>query len=370
VAPHRAGQPADVPHQRLRNQRIGAAAFDQPAAVVSWFGAVQAQDYDAAKWALGLRLRAPTADAIEEAVTAGAILRTHLLRPTWHFVTPADIRWLLALTGPRVDARNQPWYRSLELDSAALSRGIGILTKVLEGGNQATRAELASALHAGGIATDNPVRLACIVMHAELTGIICSGPRRGKQFTYMLLEERVPPSRRLERDEALAALVGRYFTSHGPATLRDFTWWSGLTMTDAKAGLEALRGQLVCESFDGKDYWRPASPSAPPSDPASAYLLPNFDEYMVAYADRTALVDAAHAEHLKARGGGLSNSIVLDCRVIGTWQRSTKQGTVHVTASPFAAMDEADEMAIRAAAEQYGRFLQLPVRLLAGAVAN
>ena len=206
-----------------------------------WLGAVQAQDYHGAKWALALRTRGVDSAALDRAFDAGAFLRTHVMRPTWHFVAPEDLRWLLALTGPRVHAVNAHPYRAFELDAPLFRRAHALLTRALRGGRSLTRLELATALEAGGIAARGQ-RLAYIVMHAEIDALVCSGPMRGKQHTYMLLEERVPPAPALARDEALATLARRYFTSHGPATAHDFAWWSGLTVADAREGV-ALAGR-------------------------------------------------------------------------------------------------------------------------------
>src|SRR6266516_4352031 len=205
----------EIAHQRIHNQLITHQTFEKVGDVLRWLGAVQAQDYAAAKWALGLRMQNSTDDMIEQAFTDGTILRTHVMRPTWHFVLPADIRWMLALTAPRVLATIAHYDRTLELDDAVFTRSNTVLVKALQGGKQLTRAELVSVLQQAGIATDNVQRIGHILMHAELDGMICSGARRGKQFTYALLDERAPQARTLDRDESLYALAWGYFTSHG-----------------------------------------------------------------------------------------------------------------------------------------------------------
>src|SRR5260370_3742003 len=218
----------DIAQQRLHNQHISRQTFERPEEVGQGVGAVQSQDYAAAKGALGLGMQGVTDDAIEQEFADGAIIRTHVMRPTWHFVAPADIRWLLALTAPRINAFNAYYYRKLELDDALFRHSNAVLAKALQGSKQLTRSELASALQQAGIAADNLLRSTYIIMHAELDGIICSGARRGKQFTYALLDERVPPTRALDRDEALGEFARRYFTSQAPATLHNFLWWSRL----------------------------------------------------------------------------------------------------------------------------------------------
>jgi Winged helix DNA-binding domain len=351
----------NIAHQRLRNQLISRQMFEKPEDVVQWLGAVQSQDYTAAKWALGLRLQGATNNAIEQACTDGAILRTHVMRPTWHFVTPADIRWLLALTAPRVLAAIAYYDRIHELDGTTFIKSNAVLTKALQGSKQLTRTELASELQQAGFAIDNLQRLGHIIMHAELDGIICSGARRGKQFTYALLDERVPQTRTLDRDEALAELARRYFTSHGPATLQDFVWWSGLTAADAKAGLEMVSSQLIHEVIDRQTYW--FSTSLPPAHDLSQtiHLLPNFDEYTVAYTDRSAVIDESDMAKFDTRGNVLNNTIVLNGQIIGTWKRVLKKDSVIVTPTLFTALNEAETRALVAAANRYGAFLGIPV---------
>ncbi len=234
----------DLLARRLKNQRLSQTSFRKPEDVVAWLGAVQAQEYPGARWALGLRAKGLTDAAVERAFDDGRILRTHVMRPTWHFVTPADIRWLLALTSPRVHAASAYIYRQTGLDPAGLKRSRVIFERALRDRVHLTRAELGAALARGGLVAAG-LRLASFVMHAELEGVICSGPRRGKQFTYALLDERAPGARTLDRDQSLAEIVRRFFTSHGPATVRDFVWWSGLTVRDAQAGIEMVKPPLA-----------------------------------------------------------------------------------------------------------------------------
>ena len=247
----------DIAQQRLHNQRLVGAPFARPDEVVRWLGAVQAQEYPGAAWGIAQRTSGLSQPAIDQAFADGTILRTHAMRPTWHFVTPADIRWILALTTPRVHALNASYYRKLELDGSVLARSATVLTNALQGGRHLTRSELTTALEQAGIIrpTDDRLRLTYLVMHAELEGLICSGAMRGKQHTYALLDERVPATRTLEREEALAELTRRYFSSHGPATIKDFAWWSGLSTSDVKVGLELNTSQLETARVDGQAYW-------------------------------------------------------------------------------------------------------------------
>src|SRR5262245_38527726 len=338
---------------KLRARRMAAQQLIQPrcstpAEVVAWMGAVQAQDHAGAKWAIALRCaRAVTDENIEGALNDGTILRTHALRGTWQLVSPADIHWLLALVGPRVVARNATRYRQLGLDATTFRRAAAALAKTLGDGPR-TRAELRAALERARIpALDQ--RLSHLLQRVELDGLVCSGPTRGKQRTYALLETRAPrPARTLARDQALAELARRYFTSRGPATLDDFVWWSGLPAAEARAGLGSVEKGLPVDAADA-----PAT--------RGAQLLPPFDEYLIAYRDRSAILDPVHAKRVNAGGGLLDPIIVVDGRVAGTWRRTIARGHVLVELDFFAAPARRAEVA--RATERYGAFLGLPVRL-------
>lgn len=352
----------DIARLRLINQHLARPVFETAGQVAGWLGAVQAQDYEGAKWALAQRMPAATSAALDRAFTEGSILRTHVLRPTWHFVSPADLRWLLALTGPRVHAASAYYYRQLALNPALVARSNTLLAEALRGGNQLTRAELAAVLLQAGLPAEG-LRLTYLVMCAELDGVICSGAKRGKQFTYALLDERAPQAASLPRDEALAQLAARYFTSHGPATLNDFAWWSGLTVADARAGVELLGARLAHQVSDGRTYWFAAAPQAAPVVFPGVYLLPNYDEYLVSYKDRSASVDPQHAD-LWDRGSVLfSHPILVDGQVSGLWKRTLKKDAVLVDCKLFVKLKDAQLQAVESAVQRYGEFLGLPARL-------
>lgn len=353
----------DIATQRLHNQRVEGTTLKAPSQVVARLGAVQAQDYAAAKWALGLRSDGVTDADVEQAFADGKILRTHVLRPTWHFVTPEDIRWLLDLTAPRVHASNAYQYRQLELNEAVFERGDDVLAGALQGGKHLTRSELATALDHAGIAAKGP-RLAHLVMHAELQGLICSGARRGNQFTYALLEERAPQARRLERDEGLAELAMRYFSSRGPATLQDFVWWSGLTVPDARAGIKHAKAHLRREAVGGRDYWFTEGPAVAAS--SGVHLLPWFDEFLVAYKDRRAVLGPAHAKQVNAGGGLLNPTIISRGRVVGTWKSSLTKDKVALHLSGFASQNGLPTRAVARAVRRYSEFIKKPVVLAEG----
>jgi hypothetical protein len=347
--------------QRLYNQHLEGQKFQTPDEVVAWLGAVQAQEYGLAKWALGLRMESATDDVIEQAFTDGAILRTHVMRPTWHFVTPDDIRWILELTAPRVHALNAYYYRQLELDDALFAGSNAAIIRALEGGKHPTRAELGAALAEIGIDTSNGMRLGYIVHYAELERIVCSGPRRGKQHTYALLDERAPQAKRLARDAALAELTLRFFTSHGPAMVKDFAWWSGLTVADIKAGLAMLGSQLAPEEIDGQTYWFSPSLPAVQAAPLTAHLLPVYDEYGIAYKNHSAILDPKYAELIK--DGFFTSAFVFGGQFVGMWRRTFSKGAVVVEVAPFHPFSAAESDAFAAAAQRYGEFLGMPVVL-------
>jgi hypothetical protein len=350
-------------NDRLRNQQLTQSTRRSPAQVVSWLGAMQAQDFPAAKWAIGLRAPGCTNSDIDHAFNEGAILRTHVLRPTWHFVTPEDIRWMLALSGPRVHATNGYYYRQSGLDEKTINKSCAMIHRALEGGKSLTRAELAVFLGRAKIAADG-LKLAYLVMHAELAGVICSGPRRGTQFTYALLDERVPKGKTLDREEALAELATRYFTSHGPATLRDFAWWSGMTVKDARLAIGVAGKALVEEAIDGREYFSAPQKRGAESKRNTAFLLPNYDEYLIAYKERGAFVDASRAANIVARSGGaFANHLVIDGCLSGGWHRTVKGNSVAIEVAPYKKLTPQQARAVAVAAEAYGEFLGLPATL-------
>jgi hypothetical protein len=349
--------------ERLRNQHLTRPGRRDPAQVVAALGAMQAQDFPAAKWGIGLRAPGCDSDSVEDAFNAGTILRTHVLRPTWHFVAAEDIKWILELSAPRVHAANAYYYRQSGLDAKLLARSCAMMSRVLEGGQFLTRAELAVSLKRAKVSADG-LKLAYIMMHTELDGVITSGPRRGKQFTYALLSERAPQARSLDRADALAELTSRYFTSHGPATIRDFVWWSGLTVKDAEAGIEAARPKLHHDTVSGRVYWSGTTRAAAPHKGCTALLLPNYDEYLIAYKDRGAVVDSARAANIVARSNGaFPHHLVIDGRLAGSWTRTLRGNSVLIEVAPYRKLTPVHSRAVMSAADCYGEFLGMPASL-------
>jgi hypothetical protein len=351
----------DIVRYRLHNQFLSQTKSTQPEEIVACLSAVQSQDYRGGKWALGLRMNGATDAALDQAFDEGKLLRTHILRPTWHFVAPQDIRWMLMLSAPRVHTVNGFMYRQQGLDQEVIRKSYQVLEGALKDNKQLTRPELGSALEKAGIKNATSVRLGYFMMSAELDGVICSGARKGKQFTYALLEERAPNAKRLEREEALAELTRRYFATRGPATLHDFTWWSGLTVAEAKEGIEAVKSHFAREELDGKTYWFDHSVSPVKETSPTAHLLPNYDEYFIGLKDRSAIGEVVRRSGVKGDDPSfLAHVIILDGQLVGGWKRTLKKNAVQLEFTTVVKLTKAQERAVDEAASRYAEFLQLP----------
>ena len=352
--------PLAIVRRRLHEQRLTGEPFATPAQAVAFSGAVQAQEYAEALWSLAMRVRDYDAAAVAVACDRGEILRTHVLRPTWHFVAAADLRWMLRLTGPRVLAKDAGRMRRLGLDAQTLSAAHETLATTLADGEPRTRSELAAALEAAGIDTSGQ-RIAHAVFHAELSGVLCSGPRRGAHHTYVPFDDRVPPAPDSSREQDVAELVLRYFESHGPATLRDFAWWSGLTTADGKAGVAAAGTRLQTAEDGNGILWIAATASAGRDQPplrSGALLLSTFDETLVAYRDlRTVAADGRSGTELHQR------PIVLDGHFAGTWRRRLAKREVVVELSLLTRPGGDQRSALRDAADRFGAFAGRPARI-------
>ena len=354
-------EPEVVP-RRLAGQLLTTPRATNASDVVRALGAVQAQDYAGAKWALAQRTRGATDAGIEREFTEGAILRTHVLRPTWHFVVPRDIRWMLALTAPRVRAAMAYYDRQLELDAGVFRRSNTALTKALTGGKHLTRPELGTVLERAGVRITSGQRLGHLMLRAELDAVVCSGPRQGKQFTYALLEERVPPAAPLERDAALLKLTSRYFSTRGPATEQDFAWWSGLTMSDVKRGLQIAGRKLQRATIDGRDLWF-AERTVPKASPR-VYLLPNYDEYFIGYKNRSAIAQRLGTTKMATRGNAfMAHVVFVNGQLVGGWKRVFQKKAVVVELDLVARLTRAERARVAVAARRFGVFLDLPVTL-------
>lgn len=344
---------SEIIHQRLYNQGIAAPEFTTPAQVVFWMGAMQAQEFAMAGWAIGLRASGITNADVVDAFNKGLILRTHLLRPTWHFVSPRDIRWLLSLTAPRVHAANAYSYRKFELDNTVLKKCHAIFSGMLSGGNHLTRDVLNEEMLRKNIVAKG-LRLGYIFMHAELEGLICSGPRDGKQFTYALLEERVPPVPVLSREEALVSLASRYFASRGPATIHDFVYWSGLTVKEAKEGVEGLSGKFDRVVSDKKEYVFLMGSIKKSLD---TFLMPDYDEYGMSYKDRSALTTSKKTVRKIEGNPEYKHWMVVNGAIEGTWEKTEKGKKLFVETFPFTSLSGAEKEKVRKAEKRFLAFV-------------
>jgi hypothetical protein len=348
-------RPAAILAARLHNQLLAGSQPARAADVVDRLCAMQSQDFIGAKWAVGVRARGLDDAAVEAAFDAGDILRTHVLRPTWHFVTPADIRWMLALTAPRVHQASAFYYRQHGLDAKTLSRAHTVLASELAGGRFRTRTELAAALATRGIEARGP-RMGLLTIHAELEQVMCSGPTRGRQLTYALFDERVPRARARTPRNPAGELARRYFESHGPATLRDFMWWSGLTVKQAKSGIADALPALESREIDGLTYWS-AKWSVRPI-PSAAFLLPNYDEYLIAYKDRDLVKSPRGAKRPRGIAGvrAFEHPLVVDGLIVGSWTRRVSARTTRVELKPWTPLDPSAVRAVTAAVKRLVAF--------------
>jgi hypothetical protein len=358
----------DIALQRMRNERLVGTPFSNPEDVVAWLCAVQAQDYPAAKWGIGQRVKDCTDADVDAAFQKGLFVRTHVMRPTWHFVLPQDVRWLQALTSGRVKAQMAHYDRQLEVDAATFRRSNAAIADALAGNQHLTRPEIGKHLETAEIVASGQ-RLGHLLMRAELDALICSGPMRGKQHTYALVEERAPGSRALDREESLAELAKRYFISHGPALVQDFAWWSGLTVADARRGLDLAKSDLAFEAIGGQEYWTGSTSSSMHSRKPLVHLLPNYDECLIAYKDYAPSLDP-RLDAAGTRGflyDALSRHIVtLDGKVAGGWRRTIAKQRVNVETKLLVPFTDSQHSALSAAAERYGRFLGMPVDVVPG----
>jgi len=348
--------------RRLRNQRLVGPALSGPHEVVRHLGALQAQDVSGAKWAIAQRCGCPTNTEVEGVIASGAILRTHVLRPTWHFIAPEDIRWTLRLTAPRVMARLAARHRELELKPITFSRCRTALETALAGGVTLTRAEACAVVAASGTRLDG-ARLTHILLEAELGGIICSGPPRGGKQTYALLEDVVRAAPEMEPDEALEELAVRYFTGHGPARLVDFTWWSSLTAAQARRGIEVAGDRLATEKVAERQVWfSPVERVSRVSSPL-VRLLPNYDEYVVAYRERSEFYDRT-LDPMTVRGGVMANVVIVDGWAVGTWRRRPAARRIDLIVRPWTAWSPEVWDALSVEGRKLERHLELPVTLV------
>ena len=340
---------------RLVNHQLTTTDYTTPHQIIGHFGMIQAQDFNSAKWAIGARLNGCTEKMIHEAFDKGEILRTHVLRPTWHFVTPENIRWMLQLSANRIIQSMKSRDRDLGLTSEIYAKCYRIIEKALEKDISLTREELTNIMHNAGMEFDSS-QMYHIIMRAEANGIVCSGALREKIQTYALLEKRVPATKPLTKEKSLSKLARIYFTGHGPAALQDFVWWSGLSVGEARQGLESVQTEFISETVDGQRYWMPDADFNPLSDGKSkVHLLPAFDEYIVGYKDRTAVITSENHKKAISSNGVFRPVIIKAGKVIGLWKKASS-GKKTITITPFEPIDNSTQQLIDLAAEKFGCF--------------
>lgn len=352
----------NIANLRLFSQQIIDTKFKSPKEIVGWMGAMQAQDFNMVKWAIGVRLKNVNEQNINAAIDSGEILRTHLLRPTWHFVSADNISWIIKLTAPRIKSSMKGRNKQLELSEKVFKKSTSLIEKVLRDQNHLTRKELLNELNKAKILTDNN-RGSHILMNAELDGIICSGRIKEKQITYALLNERVFLSKAFDKEEALAKLATKYFESHCPATLQDFIWWSGLSVTDAKLALEIIKDHFISEKINSEEYWFSESFCFPKNCKKSVFLLPAFDEFLISYKDRSAAIIFEHQRKAFSNNGIFWPVIVANGIAVGTWKREIKKDEVMIE-THFFDQQNFDVKSLEKEAGKLGFFLNKKTKII------
>lgn len=352
----------NIAAKRLQSQRITGPKFDTPEEVVRWMGAVQAQDYGQAVWAIALRMKRPSLAAVEKAIADRKILATWPMRGTIHFVPAEDAKWMVETLAYKKAMRLSWHQKLLGIDVAMLEKVRQAAAAALAGGKRYTRAQLMELFESNKLPTQNQ-RGYLYISHLAETGLLCQAPLEGKQQTFVLLDEWVSNSNKMERAEAIAELGKRYFYSHGPATVYDFANWTGLGVTEAKQGLEAVKSLLSAEQYDEKDYWMSKEVAAHLQPPRGTFLLPGFDEFILGYKDRSAVLEAAHMRYIVPGNNGVFKPmIVMDGRIVGTWQRTIKKSAVEVSCSAFPEF-VVPAAALEKAASSYAAFMGLPLKI-------
>jgi hypothetical protein len=343
----------DIPRIRLASQHLSGGTFDTAEEVVRWMGAMQAQDYGQALWAIASRMKHGTIADVEKAIADHKILRTWPMRGTIHFIPAEDTDWMLKLTGVRMLAADGRRQRQLDITPDIIATCADLLKKKLKGGKRLSRPEIMELLESNGISTAAQ-RGYHILYALALSGMICMGPLAGKQQTFVLLDEWVPKPRQLTADEGLGTFAKRYIQSHGPATVRDFATWTKLTLTESRKAFSLAEG-VESKTINGIEYWVSANVSAPKA--AKAYLLAAFDEYFIGYKDRDAVIDPAHKDKVVPGGNGVFKpTLIVDGQIAGVWQKTIKKDTVEIKITPFWPL-EIDIGALQKAAEPFASFI-------------
>lgn len=340
---------------RLAAQRIESSDFTTPTEVVRWMLALQAQDLPGGKWSIGLRAPGTTLRDVDAALARGEIVRSWPMRGTLHLVPAEDIGWMVGLTSERTIRSLARRYDELGLEPSTFEQAQEVAVGALEGGRALSRAALFEKLEAAGIPTTGQ-RGPHLLGHLHQLRILVLGPMHGTGQNVVLHDEWVREPRTLERDEALGEWVLRYFRSHGPATLKDFTWWTKLTVRDAGIGLAIAREHLEEISVDDVSYWM--APDLPDRMSRRVHVLPGFDEYVLGYQDRSAALDPESAPIVVPGNNGVFQpTIVANGRIVGTWRRKVTPAGLTITPRPFTRLAPAILAAFAKSAAAYERFI-------------
>ncbi|WP_264535560.1 winged helix DNA-binding domain-containing protein [Flavobacterium sp. N1736] len=350
----------EISYYRLAAQKLLETNSNSPQEIVHHLGAMQAQDYSMAKWAIGSRCNA-TEKEIEEAIDAAKIIRTHILRPTWHFVSAEDIYWMLDISGPQVQKMTISAAKKYGYDVQKLNQINAAIEKLLSGNNHLTREEIMQELNIKK-SSGQDFLAAAIMMHAELEGLVCNGKMKGKQITYALLEERVSkPKTKLNKEEGLARLAKRYFESHGPATLLDFSWWSGFSPTICKQIINAIGLQLNSVAIENQTYWFGNQINKENNFKESIHFLPAFDEILISYKSREASILLEHQSRAFTNNGIFKPIILENSKVIGTWKRTMKKDHAKIETEFFNETESHKKAILFEGIKAFGNYLETKI---------
>lgn len=351
-------KPEEIANKRLQNQQISTSKFTAVKELVAYMGSMQAQDFGMAKWAVGLRASGCTDAIIEKAIADGEIIRTHVLRPTWHFVSADDVRWMMDLTSPRIKMLMAGNNRKIGLDHAIFHKSNRLLEKAFLTTDFLSRTEVAQHLTDGGIILGEN-RLSHILENAEQDQVICSGKVHNRKPTYALMDKHIKPAVKKVKEEALAELARRYFTSHGPATLHDFSWWSGLSLSEVRLAWELVKADFMTEKMGEQIYHfsKEQDLVATVTEAECNYFLPAFDEFLVGYANRNASLHLKHTSKTITKNGMFFPTIIVNGQVTGLWKKTMVKGVAGIEPSYFYKKDALGKRVVKTASKQYAEFL-------------
>lgn len=346
---------SEIARLRLSNQQLIGSTLKTPQEIVSWMGAVQAQDFNMAKWALGVRLSGLNNQLVEDALNKGDLVRTHMLRPTWHLVAGDDIHWMLALSRPRLSSAAKSYNKMVGLTDLVREKAQDIIQQALEFGKHLTRPQLGKILKDKGVEV-NLHQLNHIMFGAELNGVVCNGEIKNNKQTYCLLEEKIPKTEAYNKEIALERLARKYFTSHAPATLHDFIWWSGLTISEAKQAMTMIKADFIVETIGSHEYWVGNSFAELNDVDESLLLLPAWDEFVVSYKDRQHIILDEYYSKVISKNGIFKPVVVKNGQIIGMWKRIKKKDKILAEVELFEEVDEATKDMIVKASHSFALF--------------